>query len=64
VFEAEHGEITSRLPIRRQLPVAEYLRPQKRYAHLFDPAADTATIERLQALADRNIRKYALLEAS
>jgi pyruvate ferredoxin oxidoreductase beta subunit len=64
VFEAEHGEITSRLPIRRQLPVADYLRPQKRYAHLFEPAVDTATIERLQALADRNIRKYALLEAA
>jgi pyruvate ferredoxin oxidoreductase beta subunit len=48
--------------VRRQLPVAEYLKPQKRYAHLFHPEVATETIARLQALADRNIRKYALLE--
>ncbi|HVN52389.1 MAG TPA: thiamine pyrophosphate-dependent enzyme, partial [Acidimicrobiales bacterium] len=34
VFEAEHGEVTSVLPIRGQVPVEDYLRPQKRYAHL------------------------------
>ena len=35
VFEAEHGELVSALPIRRQVPVEEYLKPQKRFAHLF-----------------------------
>jgi NADPH-dependent glutamate synthase beta subunit-like oxidoreductase len=35
VFEAEHGEVKSALAIRRPLPVEEYLRPQKRFAHLF-----------------------------
>ena len=40
VFEAEHGEVTSVSKIRRQLPVEDYLRPQKRFAHLFGtPAA-------------------------
>ncbi len=62
VFEAESGEITSVLPIRRPLPVEEYLRPQKRYAHLFVPTLRHDVIARLQALADRNIRKYGLLE--
>ncbi len=61
VFEAEHGEITSRLRIRRRLPVEDYLLPQKRFAHLFHPQPATETLARLQALADRNIRKYALL---
>ncbi len=62
VFEAEHGEIKSALAIRRPLPVEEYLRPQKRYAHLFGKQPNVTVIAKLQALADRNIRKYKLLE--
>jgi len=62
VFEAKFGEITSRLLIRKRLAVEEYLKPQKRFAHLFHPMVDTDTLARLQVLADRNIRKYALLE--
>jgi pyruvate ferredoxin oxidoreductase beta subunit len=62
VFEAEYGEITRSLKIRRPLPVEEYLRPQKRFAHLFSPEPRSEVIARIQALADRNIRKFALLE--
>jgi len=62
VFEAENGVVTSRLAIRQQQPVEEYLKPQKRYAHLFGKQPKVEVIARLQALADRNIRKYGLLE--
>ncbi len=62
VFEAEQGELKSALKIRRPLPVEEYLKPQKRYAHLFSPTPKVEVISRLQALADRNIRKYDLVE--
>lgn len=62
VFEAEHGELKSSLKIRKPLPVEEYLKPQKRYAHLFHPTPHTEVIAKLQAIADRNIRKYQLLE--
>jgi len=61
VFAAENGVVTSRLPIRRKLPVEEYLRPQKRYAHLFGKQPRVDIIARLQGIADRNIRKYGLL---
>ncbi len=64
VFEAEHGELKSVLAIRRPLPVEDYLKPQKRYAHLFAPKARPEVIARLQQLADRNIRRYGLLEGS
>jgi pyruvate ferredoxin oxidoreductase beta subunit len=63
VFEAEHGEVTAATPLRRQLPVEEYLRPQYRFAHLFRDPPQTEVIARIQALADRNIRRYGMLSA-
>jgi pyruvate ferredoxin oxidoreductase beta subunit len=63
VFEAEAGEITSVTKIRKRVPVADYLRPQKRYAHLFKPELRTDVIERLQARADRNVKRFGLVEA-
>jgi pyruvate ferredoxin oxidoreductase beta subunit len=62
VFEAEHGEVVSVSKIRRQAPVEDYLRLQRRFAHLFGDPPRTDVIERLQAIADRNIRRFGLLE--
>ncbi|GGM89606.1 pyruvate synthase subunit beta [Thermopolyspora flexuosa] len=62
VFEAEHGEITAVSKIRRKVPVEEYLRAQGRYAHLFGDPPRTDVIAALQALADRNIRRFGLLD--
>lgn len=62
VFEAEYGEVTNVAKIRRRVPVTDYLKPQKRFAHLFAKNADPQVLLRLQAIADRNIRKYGLLE--
>ena len=62
VFEATNGEVTSVSKIRRRLPVEEYLRPQKRFAHLFSPRPKLDVIAMLQAIADRNIRRYGLLD--
>jgi pyruvate ferredoxin oxidoreductase beta subunit len=62
VYEAEHGEVTSALRIRQQVPVEEYLRPQRRYAHLFKDPPRTDLLERIQGIADRNIARYGLLE--
>ncbi len=62
VFEAEAGEITSVSKIRRRVPVEEYLRLQKRYAHLFGAHPRPDIVARLQALADKNIKRFGLLE--
>jgi len=64
VFEAERGEVTGVSKIRRQVPVEDYLKPQKRFAHLFGATPDVQTIARLQAIADRNIRRYGLLDTT
>jgi len=63
VFEAEAGEVVSVSKIRRQQPVEEYLRPQRRFAHLFGKTPRADVIARMQAIADRNIRRYGLLDA-
>ena len=62
IFEAEHGVQVSALPIRKQLPVEEYLKPQKRFAHLFGAQPKLDVIAQIQARADRNIRRYGLVQ--
>jgi pyruvate ferredoxin oxidoreductase beta subunit len=61
VFEAEHGDVVSVSKIRRRVPVTEYLKLQRRYAHLFGEHGRPDVIERLQAGADRNIERFGLL---
>ena len=61
LFEAEHGKVTSRTKIRQHVPVTEYLKRQKRFAHLFGKTPDVARIAQIQAMADQNIADYGLL---
>jgi pyruvate ferredoxin oxidoreductase beta subunit len=61
VFEAEHGEVTAVSRIREQRPVTEYLSLQKRYAHLFGDPGRPDLVAGVQAIADRNVRRYELL---
>ena len=60
LFEAEHGEITAVSEIRRQIPVADYLKLQRRFAHVMKNEQQLA---RIQAIADSNIRKFGLVKA-
>jgi pyruvate ferredoxin oxidoreductase beta subunit len=64
VLESEHGEVVAVSKIRRRVPVEEYLRGQRRFAHLFGDPPLQEVIDRLQAVADRNIRRFGLLEES
>jgi pyruvate ferredoxin oxidoreductase beta subunit len=63
LFEAEHGEVTNVNKIRRRVPVTEYLQLQRRFAHLFKKGAeDTERIERIQRMADANIKRFGLVD--
>lgn len=64
LFEAERGEITAVTPIRRQVPVDDYLRLQGRYAHLFGEHPRPDLVRRIQAAADRNITRFGLRGAA
>ena len=62
IFEAEDGVITEVTKIRHRVPVEDYLRPQKRFAHLFSGEGRPDIVARIQAGADRNIRRFGLLD--
>jgi pyruvate ferredoxin oxidoreductase beta subunit len=61
LFEAEHGTVVGSTPIIGDpKPVEEYLRPQRRFAHLFGKNALPEIIEVFQNIANNNIIKYRL----
>ena len=62
VLEAEHGEVTAVTRIRHRVPVEDYLKPQKRFAHLFGNPGHPEMVAAIQAEADRNIRRFGLLD--
>ena len=64
IFEAEHGRITQVRKIRRQIPVSEYLKRQRRFAHLFKGGEADPRVGRLQAICDAHIAEYGLLAAA
>lgn len=61
VYEAEYGKITSVRKIRQKQPVENYLKIQRRYAHLTGKKADPKILARLQAMCDQNIKQYGLM---
>ncbi|MDE2371332.1 MAG: pyruvate ferredoxin oxidoreductase [Burkholderiales bacterium] len=62
VFEAERGAVTAVTKIRRRVPVDEYLKPQRRFAHLYAGAGQPERVARIQAGADRNIQRFGLID--
>jgi pyruvate ferredoxin oxidoreductase beta subunit len=62
IFEAEHGKVTHVRKIRRQIPVQDYLKLQKRFAHLFRHGEEDPRVARMQALCDANIAEYGLTD--
>ncbi len=61
VFEANDGEISAVSKIRERRPVEDYLKLQGRYRHLFEPSRREDVLERIQAIADRNIDRFGLV---
>ena len=61
LFEAEDGKVVSSRPIRRREPIESYLKPQRRFAHLFKTKSGQEAIGRLQAMCDANIKEFDLL---
>ncbi len=62
VYEARDGEVTEVTRIRQHVPVEDYLRPQKRFAHLFTHPSGPEALARIRETAAANIRRYGLLD--
>ena len=60
LFEAEHGEVKTVKKIRHKVPVEAYLKPQKRFAHLFKGDGDVERLAAIQRMADANIKRFGL----
>ena len=61
LFEARYGTVTERTLIRRKVPVTDYLKLQKRFAHLFGNPPELGRLALIQEIADRNIEHFGLL---
>ena len=60
VFEAHGGRVRNVRKIRRVVKVDEYLKLQRRFAHLFSKTPDSETLALIQQIADDNIALYGL----
>jgi pyruvate ferredoxin oxidoreductase beta subunit len=63
LFEMEGGKIIKVRKIKKKVPVESYLKLQKRFRHLFGPEGEKEIAE-IQALADKNIETYGLMDKS
>ena len=63
IFEMENGKTTRVRKIKKGdlVSVGEFLKPQKRFAHLYKYPGGEEHIKAMQAAADANIEKYGLL---
>jgi pyruvate ferredoxin oxidoreductase beta subunit len=64
LFEMENNQITRVRKIKRKLPVADYLKEQKRFRHLLGSQAGREQVEKVQQVADHNIETYGLVSAA
>ena len=61
LVEYENGVISKVRKIK-QIPVEEYLKGQRRFAHLFKDESGKDVIAQIQALADANIKRFGLVD--
>lgn len=64
IFEMENGTIARVRKIKAEdrIGVDSYLKNQKRFSHLFKTADGQEQVEMIQAIADKNILKYGLVD--
>jgi pyruvate ferredoxin oxidoreductase beta subunit len=61
IFEAVNGKVGKTMPFpKKRPPVEEYLKLQKRFAHLFKKPNGKNEIKKIQKIADDNAEKYTI----
>ncbi len=60
MVEYVNGELIAKTKIAKKIPVEEFLKPQKRFKHLFESEAGKAEIAKLEKLTEDNIKEFGL----
>lgn len=60
LLEFENGRLASVRKLNKRIPVAGYLRAQKRFQHLFKGEQPSTAVDLIQQLADENVGHYGL----
>jgi pyruvate ferredoxin oxidoreductase beta subunit len=58
MYEIVDGELVNVMKVPRQQPVEEYLKQQRRFAHLFKMPGGEAQIKLIQDYANHNFESY------
>lgn len=60
LFEAENGKLTNSTKIRYRIPVEDYLKLQRRFAHVLKPH-NSHQLDAIRDIAENNIKRFELL---
>ncbi len=60
IYDIEWGEVTAVRKIKDRKPVTEYLKTQRRFAHLFKKEGGDEILTSIQAIADMNAERLGL----
>jgi len=60
IYEIINGEVTNVKKLKEIKPVVEYLKTQRRFAHLFKKEGGDEIIAAIQAIADANVERFGL----
>ena len=61
ILEYINGELANKMKITNQVPIEDFLKPQKRFKHLFASDNGKAEIIKIQEICDNNIKRFGLV---
>ena len=62
IYEIINGKVTNVKQLKEIKPVTDYLKTQRRFAHLFKKEGGDEVIAAIQAIADANVERFGLLK--
>lgn len=62
IVEYVNGELVNKTKVSKPVPVAEFLKIQKRFKHLGKSPAGEQEMTKIQKIADENIKEYGLMQ--
>lgn len=64
LYEVENGKYSHTVKIEKRKPIAEFLKHQKRFKHLFKPKKNTELLDRIQKEVDKKYSEISALSSN